>query len=250
MKTVLCLALLAALAAAPRALAQDPDSFHPPPPGPGPGPGIGPGAPFGQPHHPPQEMVQKWLEQLKSRNPQEYERLAKLREEDPEAFRQELEKRLDRERGRRFVEKYPQLKEALEAMPEQDRNAVLRRLAGGGPGPGPGAGPHGPGGLMPPGAESNPRSPEIDRLQDEVKDLALQFKAAATEAERQKAREEIRGKLSKLFDLREDQRRQDLQRMEKHVAELKQKLESRQSRKDQIIDRRLQQLTGAEDLAW
>mgnify|MGYP001545066878 CR=1 FL=1 len=49
----------------------------------------------------PMRHVKEWVEQLKEENPEEYERLMKLREDDPEAFRQALHARLRNKMGDR-----------------------------------------------------------------------------------------------------------------------------------------------------
>jgi hypothetical protein len=46
--------------------------------------------------------VKEWIEQLKTENPEEYEKLMKLREKDPEAFRQALHTRLRDKMGDRI----------------------------------------------------------------------------------------------------------------------------------------------------
>ncbi|MDT8389035.1 MAG: hypothetical protein RRC34_00815 [Lentisphaeria bacterium] len=46
-----------------------------------------------------------WLERLKSENPEEFERLQKMREEDPEAFREEMRARM-KKRATGFVKQH------------------------------------------------------------------------------------------------------------------------------------------------
>ena len=62
-----------------------------------------------------QGAVETWLKGVKERNPEEFERLNKLREEDPEAFQKALRERLEkmREGGSKlhdeFVRRHPEL---------------------------------------------------------------------------------------------------------------------------------------------
>jgi hypothetical protein len=220
--------------------AQEPEDLAPPPPGPG-----------MRGHKPLKEMVEQWLEQLRKRDPAEYERLTQLRQDDPEAFREELEQRLQRERARKFLERYPALKDAIDSMPEKDQQAVLRRLGAMPPGPGgPGTDGRRPGPGRGPGPGDGPPRPEIEKLQQEVGALARAYREASSEDARQGVRGELKTKLSALFDLREAQRREELARFESHAADVKKKLEKRAANKETIIEKRLQELTGAEDLAW
>lgn len=214
-----------------------------PPPGPPPGGqhvgGRGP------------EMVDRWLEQLKEKNPAEYERLVKLRDEDPDAFHKELRGKLRKEQSRLFMDKYPQLKEAVMALPPDERDAIMGRLMqpqGQGPGPG---GPGGPGmerGMGPGGGDM--RTPEIEAQQEATRTAAAAYKSASTPEEKEKARAELKAGLGKLFDLREQQRAKDIEKFDKHLAGLKEKLAKRQANRDQIIEKRLQEITGGDELTW
>jgi len=54
--------------------------------------------------------VEAWLRHMKERNPEEFERLAKLRAENPEAFQKVLKERLDRMRDSKKLEDLPHVK--------------------------------------------------------------------------------------------------------------------------------------------
>jgi len=196
------------------------------------------------------EMVERWLEQLKAKNPAEYERLMKLRDEDPEAFHKELRTKLRKEQGRAFMDKHPQLKEAVMALPPDERDAIMGRLL---QPPGQGPGPDGPGGPGPQrgmGPGGDMRTPEIEAQQEAMRTLAAAYKSAATPEEKEKARAELKAGLGKLFDLREQERAKDIEKFDKHLTELKAKLAKRQANRDQIIEKRLQEITGGDELQW
>jgi uncharacterized coiled-coil protein SlyX len=65
----------------------------------GPGPGNGHPGREGM-RQGPMPMIQQWADQLKTENPEEFERLMKLRDENPEAFRQQIRERLGQRMGR------------------------------------------------------------------------------------------------------------------------------------------------------
>ena len=73
-------------------LAQPPMGFQPPPPDAGPEMGEPP------PHHTP--PVDRWMQFLQQKDPEEFERLSTLRKDDPEAFRNELAEKLRHHRGK------------------------------------------------------------------------------------------------------------------------------------------------------
>ena len=100
----------------------------------------------------------------------------------------------------------------------------------------------GPGGDM--------RTPEIEAQQEATRKLAAAYKSAATPEEKEKARVELKTGLGKLFDMREQQRAKDIEKFDKHLTELKEKLAKRQANRDQIIEKRLQEITGGDELSW
>lgn len=63
--------------------------------------------------------------------------------------------------------------------------------------------------------------------------------------------EEIRRKLSELFDLREEDKRDEIKKLEKQVNDLERKLRERKSRKKDIVNSRLRELLGEpNNLKW
>jgi hypothetical protein len=201
----------------------------PPPPPDLPPPGDGPGAPPGDVRgkHPP---LQRFLEVLSEQNPEEFDRLKKLRDEDPEAFRKELHQRLQKERERRGLPGG----RGLEQPSPEERGRLGRHQQTGGPGP----------------EGMNVRSPETDRLEQKSRDLAQAYRLSTDEAEKARLQAELKTNLAESFDLREKMRRERFAQMENRIKKVRELMEQRQAQREEIINRRLKELTEGEKLAW
>ena len=192
----------------------------------------------------------KWLESLKSANPPEYERLIALRKENPVSFQEELRSRLRMERVRVELRDHPNVSQAIEDLPPEDRDWIMHRLQ---PTPNPnrvgGGGGMGPGGGMQKGGKGGmtKSDPAIDQAQAEVMEMVPAYRSAQTEEERNQLREEIRAKLSEVFDLRVARQTSDLDAEVKKITET---IEYRKTNRDQIIEQRLQQLIDNKSLSW
>lgn len=202
--------------------------FMPPPGGPPPGEeGLAPPGP----------PVDQWMEHLRKERPEDFERLKQLRQDDPQAFRGALHQRLRQERIMRNLKDHPRVMEFLLGLPEQERDQVLRKLAPGGPGRG----------FRGPPEVTNP---EVMKLEAEAQRLAKSYRKAAGDDERAKIRGELQGKLETLFDLREQERARQIERIETDLGKLKKALEDRQAHRADIISRRLGELTDGDALKW
>jgi hypothetical protein len=191
------------------ALAQDPiEPPEGPPPGMdelemGPPPSLEP--PQGERSEAP--FVDRWLDRMKEKHPEEYARLQKLRETSPEEFRQALHEKLAQEKMR---------------FRSHD-------------------GEHG----RPP-----PMNPEIMKSEKEAMDISMTYRQTTDAAQKELIRKDLRQKLEVLFDLREKDRQEHIRRIEVDLANLKKSVDQRQKNREQIIDRRLQELTGEDGLRW
>jgi hypothetical protein len=168
-----------------------------PPPSPEPPQGEQPGTPF----------VDRWLDRMKEKNPEEYDKLQKLRETSPEQFRQALHDKLKQEKTR-------------------------SRLHDGRHGPPP------------------PLNPEIVKLEKETMEISRGYRETTDEAQKTQIRKDLRGKLEVLFELREKDRQELIRRIETDLARLKKSVDERRNHRDQIIERRLQELTDGDGLRW
>ncbi len=106
--------------------------------------------------------------------------------------------------------------------------------------------------------ELKQRDPERFRQQQEMSEMERrsaelgQKIRRATDAEvKKQVTTELKELLSKLFDLRQQEREKSLQQLEREVKEVREALEKRKAKRDEMIQRRFDQLTGrAEMLEW
>lgn len=210
--------------------------FEGPPPGPMPPPeGMPP--PDESMHPPPGPHLDRWLARLREKRPEEYEQLIRLREADPAAFRDQLHNRLREERFRDRLKDHPGVYERLKDLPPEERDWLMHGA------------PRGPQGPWQQWRERRV-SPEIAKLEKETRETGRRYREVQTDEERTKLRADLHAKLEELFDLREAERAKKIEQIEKQLASLRGTLETRKAQREQIIDRRLQELTDGDTLAW
>lgn len=236
-RSLLLAGFLAGLAWAAGAPAQDFDEAMPPPPMDQPPPPASPDL-AEPPGPPPGEAgpVDRWMDRLEKRNPEEYRRYREMREQDPEGFRRELAGRLGRERLQTVMNAHPRLRAFLESLPEPERVEVLQAL---GRALRPGGGPHEPGNTGP-----------LRSLHEETARLAREYRQSSDPAQREQLRADLKLKLGELFDAREKGRADHIARIQAELAGLQEMLESRRANREDIIERRAQELTGDASLKW
>lgn len=206
-----------------------PGAWEPPPPG---GPGIpppdGPGMPPpggpGMPPPPGGPGMPPPGAQGPEFPPPEWEPdsalLAHVQKEDP-AFWKHMQKlqTADAERFRTEIFRWNQRRERLQMLREQD-------------------------------PEKAKRIERIDALERQAHDVADQIRNAS-ESARGPMKAKLLSVLSELFDRREEDRRDEIARLEKRIADVKSNIEERRSRKDEILRRRLDELVAGEDpMRW
>lgn len=81
-------------------------------------------------------------------------------------------------------------------------------------------------------------------LERQAEYLARAARLAQTAEERQKHREALTSKLDEIFELKQQNRRDEIAQFEAELEQLKQRVEKRAQLKDQIIERRVQRLVG------
>ncbi len=87
--------------------------------------------------------------------------------------------------------------------------------------------------------------------QDQIAKLAQQYVKATQAAEKSDIRKKLADALGKQFDQLAERQQKELEALEKQVADLRALLKKRHDARDQIIDRRLDQvLQEAEGLGW
>ncbi len=186
-------------------------------------------------------MVERWLQRLQHEQPEEHARLVGLRDGNPEEFHREMRRRLRAEISRKIEQEHPAVYQAIQGLPEEEREWLVSRVYGfgsderGGPrGPGPGIEGGGP-----------PRGPWSNRPDDseaEVRRLAQSFHQAGSEGEREQIRQTMRRHLAQSFKTKHEERQRELQQMMDKLQEARKFLDERERSQDAIIDRRVEEL--------
>lgn len=202
-------------------------------------PGPGPGGEIAA-------LVEKWLDHVQETDPTEYDRLMQLRRDDPEAFRDEVRMRLKEHMKKRFGERGRDGFGPPDA-PDRPSGEPGARAPRGGRQPGgnfdregmPGRGR---------GRFQREQNPEIAALEQKVQELTREYHKAEKNG-KDAARAELKNTLTRLFDLREQERIDQLEHMREELKRFQDILDKRQSMRDDIIGRRLEQITNPE-LSW
>jgi hypothetical protein len=85
------------------------------------------------------------------------------------------------------------------------------------------------------------RENKIFELEVNTEALATQYKSAA-KSEKERIKTELKQKLNDLFVQKEEDRKQEVQKLEQELKELKESLDVRLKNKNEIINRRMQEL--------
>ncbi|MBI5397144.1 MAG: hypothetical protein HZA91_17740 [Verrucomicrobia bacterium] len=85
------------------------------------------------------------------------------------------------------------------------------------------------------------RIAELDRHSNE---LGQKVRNTREEEAKKQAATELKEVLNKLFDLRQEEREKNVQQIERDLKELRESLEQRKAKRDEIIQHRFDQLTG------
>jgi hypothetical protein len=106
--------------------------------------------------------------------------------------------------------------------------------------------------------ELKQRDPDRFRQQQQMAELerrsmemGQKVRHATEEEAKKRATMELKEMLDKLFDLRQQEREKSLQQLEREVKDVREALEKRKAKRDEMIQRRFDQLTGkAELMEW
>lgn len=91
---------------------------------------------------------------------------------------------------------------------------------------------------------------KMRRAHELRKEIHQESRAIKEGGDAAKAKPALRRKLAEFFDLRLSIDEAMAGRLEKRLAELKQKIERKKSNRDKIIDKRLESLAGESDDDW
>ena len=81
-------------------------------------------------------------------------------------------------------------------------------------------------------------------MEQEAVRLAQAYRQATSEAERARIQQQLREKLGAMFDLKQENRLDEVRQMEEALESLRQRMDERRDMRDQIIEHRLNELLG------
>jgi len=94
------------------------------------------------------------------------------------------------------------------------------------------------------------QSQKIDQIEMHTEVLGFLYQNAQSN-EQQKIKTQLRSELGQLFDLKEEERRLEVEMLERELKKLKISLEARKKNKAEIINNRMNELIGVDDyLDW
>jgi hypothetical protein len=85
---------------------------------------------------------------------------------------------------------------------------------------------------------------EEKQLQAHVRELAQAFRKSSDPAERDRLKQELRGRLQKLFEAEAFTKRAQIRRLEEALKKLRDELQNRETRRDEFIDKQVNDLTS------
>lgn len=87
-------------------------------------------------------------------------------------------------------------------------------------------------------------------LESQSQELAMQYKNVETDEERKSIKKKLESVLIQAFEVKQANREYEIQKLEERLNDLIEKNEERKSNKTQIIQKRLDQLLGLDNLNW
>ena len=92
---------------------------------------------------------------------------------------------------------------------------------------------------------------KIDEMETRTEALGIRYEHSSSESEKQKIVGDLKTVLNQLFDMKEKSRSLEVEALEKELKQLKESLNVRKQSKNEIINRRLNELIGKGDyLDW
>ncbi len=181
-----------------------------------------------------------WLDRLRREDSEEFERLQTLRRDSPEEFFREAKKALREEFVERLKRERPAVFTALKNLSPEDRDWVLSRMSQ-----------RFAGGMDRRDMERPDHGhPPDEPGEDTIRKLAQAYREAPNDAAKGEIKTQLRAALGEAFDRRAERRRGELAQFEKRIGEMRSTLESRQARRDEIIDRRLGEILEGSGWSW
>lgn len=163
--------------------------------------------------------IERWMNMLERRNPEEHARLAQLRQEDPDAFRTVLRQRLaDLRRAHQARGEPRAAPESRRQERRPTRGADPRRWT-----------------------REERSDPRLEDIEQRLAELTRRYQAASP-TERAGIREEMHTVLAEWADVQFELSEEHIRRMEEQLQRLRESLEDRRGRRDAMIQRRLNAL--------
>ena len=162
----------------------------------------------------PGAMVHRWMEKLKTEDPEEFERLTQLREEDPMAFRQAMMQKLQKERGKHMPK-----------MDRQDKRGFKGDKA----------------------QRKGDKHPRHHGPSQEILDQVQKVKAAQNEGEQQEAIGELKNMIRENMAQRREDQLNKIKQIEKALEHLKAELERNDNKQDKRVDEWVERLLNHSD---
>jgi len=82
------------------------------------------------------------------------------------------------------------------------------------------------------------------QMEAETYDLARVIRQLPPGAEQQQYLDSLRTTLNEIFELKQENRRREIQQLENQITELRRRLEKREDMRDEMVEQRIQQLIG------
>jgi len=89
----------------------------------------------------------------------------------------------------------------------------------------------------------------LRKLEVQCNKLARQYHKSNDDGKKSQLEQQIREKLVQLFEMKEQEKELEIERIMERVDKMRQEMKERQANKDRIIDLRLNELTGKEHLS-
>jgi hypothetical protein len=89
----------------------------------------------------------------------------------------------------------------------------------------------------------------LRKMEVQCNKLAVQYRKSKDNTEKSKLEQEIRDKLIKLFEMKEQEKKLEIERIRERLEKMRQELKERKANKNNIVELRLNELIGKEHLS-
>lgn len=171
----------------------------------------------------PASPMGRWMHHLREENPAEFQRLQQLRHRDPPAFRSEAGDRLQEDLMNRLRDQRPRIHEALTGLPEEDRRWLMEQVARRGMNP------------PPPHAHGSGSREEPGKDRETIAPLIRAYHEGSSPDAKKEALQRLEEEIGRMYDRRLEERRQQLQEVERKLEELRHILQQGEEEKDSFV---------------